>query len=123
MWLLPKIDIHVEVFPKDCPAWPAIKSAVAVRPGDPFFLKALKKRDNEASITSTAVILGVTPMSAPALKQLEGNLPAPFNNPVVKYEKWKFLTALEKESPAVTVAALANGILARAPTTCSNSKG
>ena len=83
----------LKLFPKHCPAWPAIKLAVAVRPGDPFFLKALKKRDNEASITSTAVILGVTPMSAPALKQLEGNLPAPFNIPVVKYEKWKLLTA------------------------------
>ena len=73
----------LKLFPKHCPAWPAIKSAVAVRPGDPFFLKALKKRDNEASITSTAVILGVTPMSAPALKQLEGKLPAPFDIPVV----------------------------------------
>ena len=61
-------------------------------------------------------------MSAPALKQLEGNLPAPFDITVVKYEKWKLLTALYyKEPPAATVAALANGILARAPTTCSSS--
>ena len=64
-----------------------------MRPGDPFFLKALKKRGSEARKTSTAVILRVTPMSAPALKQLEGNLPAPFDIPVVKYEKWKLLTA------------------------------
>ena len=64
-----------------------------MRPGDPFFLKALKMRDSEARKTSTAFILGVTPMSAPALKQLEGNLPAPFDIPVVKYEKWKLLTA------------------------------
>ena len=75
-----------KLFPKDCPTWPAMKSAVAVRPGDPFFLKALK-RDSEARKTSTAVILRVTPMSAPALKQLEGNLPAPFEIPVVNYEK------------------------------------
>ena len=84
----------LKLFPKHCPAWPAIKSAVAVRPGDPFFLKALKNRVSKARKTSTAVILRVTPMSAFALEQLKGNLPAPFDNPVVKYEKWKFLTAL-----------------------------
>ena len=84
----------LRLFPKDCPAWPAINSAVAVRPGDPFFLKALKKRDSEARKTSTAVILRVTPMSAPALKQLEGNLPASFDIPVVKYKELKLLTVL-----------------------------
>ena len=84
----------LKLFPKHCPAWPAIKLAVAVRPGDPFFLKALEKGDNEARITSTAVILGVTPMSAPALKQLEGNLPASFVIPVVKYKELKLLTVL-----------------------------
>ena len=59
-----------------------------MRPGDPFFLKALKKRDGEARKTSTAVILRVTPMSAFALEKLKGNLPAPFDNPVVKYESF-----------------------------------
>ena len=71
-----------------------MKSAVAVRPGDPFFLKALKKRDSEAKKTSTTVIPRVIPMSTLTLKQLEGNLPAPFDITVVKYEKWKLLTAL-----------------------------
>ena len=65
-----------------------------MRPGDPFFLKALKNRESEARKTSTAVILRVTPMSALTLKQLEGNLPAPYDIPIVKYEKCKFHTAL-----------------------------
>ena len=84
----------LKLFPKHCPAWPAIKLAVAVRPGDPFFLKALEKRDSEARKTSTAVILWVAPMSVPALKQLEGNLPASFDIPVVKYKELKLLTVL-----------------------------
>ena len=58
-----------------------------MRPGDPFFLKGLEKRDSEARKTSTTVIPMVAPMSALALKQLEGNLPAPFDIAVVKYEK------------------------------------
>ena len=61
-------------------------------------------------------------MSAPALKQLEGNLPVPCDIPVINYEKWKLLIVLKKEPPAVTVAALAKGILARAPITCSSFK-
>ena len=40
----------------------------------------------------TAVIPRVAPMSAPALEQFEGNLPAPFDIPVVKYGKSKLLT-------------------------------